>query len=450
MLRFDVRLPWTLRASCLVLASATGLVGCEQREPAPAAVSDVSGAETADDAGPETLSDPASAPASAPAAGSATVADAAGIADAPLEPWRLELLEEAFEVASLIPQPLHLNDRARAQQAIASTMLELDQPIRVAAMVNRIPGWRRGDALADLAFHRAKRGDRNDASGFLALAERIAEDATDWMRDRIRVNAARTHALLGRDAVAAGMEVDIVPAEDGVVDAVRAEGLDRERLEATLQDYQRRIEAGGFDLARNLLVAAVELYERFYDDAAVRDRILRFVTDSWSKLPIDLRIARLLDMADIAIARGDLDTARPLVARSAEILGGVQLTAEGAIPLVASIARRRGPLGETAAAAAELDAALARFEQEKRTIIDMFRPEVLRPVAEAWMALGDEAAARRTYVLALEEGAANPNARPRAQDLSATLASMARHGLRPDESMTARITAIREGLGDPW
>ena len=76
--------------------------------------------------------------------------------------------------------------------------------------------------------------------------------------------------------------------------------------------------------------------------------------------------------------------------------------------------------------------------------------QVLRPVAEAWMALGDEAAARRTYVLALEEGAANPNARPRAQDLSATLASMARYDVRPDESMTRRIREIREGLGDPW
>lgn len=444
MLRSDVRVPSILLGSCLLLASAIG-AGCRETEPAAApadassAPEPASGAATA---GPTAAPAPPPSPTAAP--------DSAGIVDAPLEPWRLELLEEAFEVASLIPQPLHLNDRARAQQQVVSTMLELDQPIRVAGLVNRIPGWRRGDALADLAYHRATRGDRTDAAGFLALAERIAEDATDWMRDRIRVNAARTHALLGRDAVAAGMEVDIVPSEDGVVDAVRAAGLDRERLEQTLQDYQRRIEAGGFDLARNLLVAAVELYERFYDDPAVRERILQFVTDSWSKLPIDLRIARLLDMADIAIARGDLDTARPLVARAAEILGGVQLTAEGQIPLVAAIAGRRGPLGETAAATAELESGLARFEQEKRTIIDMFRPEVLRPVAEAWMALGDEAAARRTYVLALEEGAANPNARPRAQDLSATLASMARYDVRPDESMTRRIREIREGLGDPW
>lgn len=449
MLRSDVRVPSILLGSCLLLAPVIG-AGCRETEPvaSPADASAAAAPEPAIGAG---TVEPAAAPAPAPPPTAATAApDSAGIVDAPLEPWRLELLEEAFEVASLIPQPLHLNDRARAQQQVVSTMLELDQPIRVAGLVNRIPGWRRGDALADLAYHRATRGDRTDAAGFLALAERIAEDATDWMRDRIRVNAARTHALLGRDAVAAGMEVDIVPSEDGVVDAVRAAGLDRERLEQTLQDYQRRIEVGGFDLARNLLVAAVELYERFYDDAEVRERILRFVTDSWSKLPIDLRIARLLDMADIAIAREDPDTARPLVAQAAEILGGVQLTAEGAIPLVASIARRRGPLGETAAATSELASALVRFEQEKRTIIDMFRPEVLRPVAEAWMALGDEAAARRTYVLALEEGAANPNARPRAQDLSATLASMARHGLRPDESMTRRIREIREGLGDPW
>jgi hypothetical protein len=386
----------------------------------------------------------------APAAPATTPDPAASITDAALEPWRVELLDEAFAVASMIPVPLHRKDRARAQQAVVTAMLELDQPVRVVPYINQIPTWRRGDAFADLAYHRAVRGDRTDALGFLALADRIALADTDWRRDRIRVNIARTHALLGREDVAAAMEEGVVASETGVVDAVRMQTLEDDRFEAQLAEFGRLVAGGGFDLTANVLDACVQLHARFYDQPERRERVHAFIVDSWRALPIDQRIARLMAMADTALAREDLAVARPLVQQATEMLAGVQLTAEFHVPLVAAVARRQAAAGDVGPANSALEAALARFDAERRTIIDLFRPEVLRPVAEAYVALGDDAAARRVYRLALDEGARNPNARPRAQDLSATLASMARHGLEPDAAMTARIDEIRTGLGAPW
>ena len=64
--------------------------------------------------------------------------------------------------------------------------------------------------------------------------------------------------------------------------------------------------------------------------------------------------------------------------------------------------------------------------------------------------MGEQAAAFRTYALAVEAGIDNPNSRPRAEDLSATCRSMALHDVRPDAQLWARIRQVSEGLGPPW
>ena len=51
---------------------------------------------------------------------------------------------------------------------------------------------------------------------------------------------------------------------------------------------------------------------------------------------------------------------------------------------------------------------------------------------------------------AIEAGTINPNSRPRAEDLSATCASIALAGIEPDASIRQRIERARAGLADPW
>jgi hypothetical protein len=71
-------------------------------------------------------------------------------------------------------------------------------------------------------------------------------------------------------------------------------------------------------------------------------------------------------------------------------------------------------------------------------------------VAEAYHALGDDAAARRVYARALEAGIDNPNAWPRSVDLAETCCSMAVSGFEPDEELMERVLELQAMLGEPW
>ncbi len=408
-----------------------------------AAVADADADETVS---AEVVPDDATAPATA---GATSAGDVLG--DAPLDPWRRELLAMAYETASAIPLRIHHKDRAAAQQLVIDVALELDQLDTALEMIRGIENnWRRGDALADLAFRRAELGERGDPLGLLELAEREAALTDAWRRDRIRVNVARTMALVGDDGRARELETDVVAAESGVVDAVRARETGRERLEAVLAEYETMVQAGGFDLARNLLGAAVQLYERFYDDPGAREAIDAFILRAWVTLPADIRIHRLADLADVALAAGDAETAMMHVDRARTILDGVRLATEFDLPLSARIAVRRAEAGDQRAAVVELEESMLANEAGLEALGRIFRAEALAPVGEAWTRLGEPDRAAATFRRAVEEGARTGNARPRAQDLSATLAAMARAGFRPGEPLMERVREIMDGLGEPW
>ena len=83
-------------------------------------------------------------------------------------------------------------------------------------------------------------------------------------------------------------------------------------------------------------------------------------------------------------------------------------------------------------------------------IESLWRARTLRPLAEAYQSMGDGAMALALYKRVVADGAENPNARPRAEDLIATCCSMAVHGIQPDETLRARILEIERGLAPPW
>jgi hypothetical protein len=64
--------------------------------------------------------------------------------------------------------------------------------------------------------------------------------------------------------------------------------------------------------------------------------------------------------------------------------------------------------------------------------------------------MGDKSIALSMYKQAIEEGGANPNSRPCAEDLSATCCSMALAGVEPDEELWMRIHQAYGALGHPW
>jgi hypothetical protein len=123
---------------------------------------------------------------------------------------------------------------------------------------------------------------------------------------------------------------------------------------------------------------------------------------------------------------------------------------EDLTPMQVEVAKARAELGDAAGARAALDAALASYEARKKEIVDVFRARSPRALAEGFALLGDHATSEACYIEALAAGSINPNSRPRAEDLTATLVSMARSRTAATPALRAKIQACRKGLGDPW
>jgi hypothetical protein len=367
-----------------------------------------------------------------------------------------QLLRFAFETATEIPRDPHLKDRSRTQEAVVLAAIEGGRLDLAADLVERMDGWRRGTAYADVASAlAAERPDDPRIRRYLALASNLGETAESWRKDRIRMAVARAHARLGESAEVARIARTIAPEEIGKIDAARAafEGgpaMDEETFAARQAELAAVVATGNFDLVRPALAAQVAYFERFHEDDARRSAIEAAIRESWVKVPHSIRIDLLLEMSAIAATRGDLANARRFASDAIGIVEANRWVAESEVPILGRIAK--------AFAAAEADeearGAIARAEEiyaaRLREIYDIYRADALRPVAEAWVALGDAEQARATYLRVLEAGVENPNARPRAIDLAATARSMATSGFHPDAEMLEGMRAIRTRLGDPW
>lgn len=376
--------------------------------------------------------------------------------DAPLSARRRELLELAFDAATAMPLMPHVKNRARAQEQVVETCLELDQPRLALAFLDQIPNWRRGAAYAALARWCARHGVDEPIEGYLARASEIAdevmrdEDGQEWRRDRIRVEIASTYAELGRTEDAARFASGVVDSEAGKVEAVEARFLDEKDLEARLADLERVVAIGNFELVRNALSAAVSLYDRFYDDVGRREQIERAIRAGQEKQPYAVRMELSRALADVALEHGDRVRALEHVAGARALLDAPGWAPEDRIALMAGLVEVTFRAGDEERARSLADAALALYGDERPKIFDVFRAGALRPVAEAYASAGDGATALAVYSRALEEGVLNPNSRPRAQDLAATACSMARNGVEPGEALWARMQEIRRAFSDPW
>lgn len=387
------------------------------------------------------------------------------VAEAPLAAHRLESLDLAFAVASLIPTDPHITEQTRRQHEAVLVALELDALDRARRYADVINEWRRGLSYADIAWHLAKRSEPGVAESkdrlreieeYLALARAIGFRSNDWQRQEIFSRILQVRAALGVDPSAA--ERDLVDPEADAPRLRSGPDGESERIDrGTDAFFDRQVEAlailiesRNFELARHALAAFAELHEDHYANADRRGRIVAAVRNGWSSLPYRIRIEVSEQLARSAMRRGDAAAATEHLEIAESFLSGSGWHVEDRIALTGRLALLRAASGDREGARARIEAALALFAEHERSIIDIHRGGALRPVAEALVAVGDLEAAQTAYRLAVDQGAVNPNARPRAEDLSAAYASMARVGFEPSEELRARMREIREGLTAPW
>jgi hypothetical protein len=371
--------------------------------------------------------------------------------DKPLAAYQNQLLDLAFETATMIPVNPHIKDQSKTQAAVATVCFQLDQPQRALGYIEKIGDWRRGAGYADYAFYCAQQGFTNDVQRYLNLAEQISLVADqDWRRDRIKVRISQTHLLLGQTERSEQFSSNLEKSESGKAEQVSAMVCAEDEFDAQMTELDALIAIGDFELTKNTLQAYAQLYDRFYDNASRRTVAEEKVKGSWTKIPYTIRLDLLSELAGFSLKHADQTNALRLVNDAGELLANVALPTEYQIPISARLAGLRFRSGDEAIARSAAADLLTFYTEHQSEIINIDKAETLCPVAEALQTMGDTAAALAVYKQAVEAAVENPNSRPRAEDLSAICLSMVKQAVEPDVALRARIREIKSALGEPW
>ena len=363
---------------------------------------------------------------------------------------RAALLNQSFDIASLIPEEPHAKDRAKAQEAVALACLDLGMVEQADFLARRIDGWRRGELLG-LAGQRYAAAGNADAARRCALQAADAARGDDtWTGERVMALVAGIHARLGDDAATAGALAAVPQRQQGVFEAARAPVVKDADLDAQADAFDRAFVLQDLDFARGAFDGYCAWLDRVQSDAPRRARALRAIDGSIKGFPLDLQVTNLCRVADWLAAHGDVPGARLRIDRAAGILAATAFQAEDVVPLGMHVARARIRAGDSAAGRADIERLRREYDAKVEYVVNLRRGMSLRALAEGWAMLGERDAALRCWAEALEAGVLNPNSRPRAEDLAATVCSMAVAGVPPTPAMRSRIDTIRNGLGDPW
>lgn len=378
------------------------------------------------------------------------------IADKTISAGRLELLDVAYAAASALPIAPHGKNRSRAQHEVVEACLELDQPERALEFTEGISDWRRSLGYAQFAEYCARNEQPAVAERYVSLAERVMksfeheETFQDWQKGQIQAAIARTLFRLGEGERARAVESAVVETESSRVLAAEARPMDAEEFDTRLAAAGELLKVGSLDRIQPALETLTELFNRWYSDNERRTLAEETIKSNWKKVPVALAVDIAEKLAKSALDHGDTAEALEQYREGKALVDGARWAPEDHIPVSSRMAALRHRCGEVEAARQDIAACVAMFDEKREAIFDVFRAGALRPVAEAYAALGDRAAALETYRRAVLEGSVNVNARPRAQDLVATCVSMAIHDVEPDAALWARIRDIRAELGDPW
>ncbi len=374
------------------------------------------------------------------------------LSDKPLAEHQEKLLDLAFEVAASIPLEPHIKTRSKTQQEVIEVCLELDQPKRALEYTEEIKNWRQGYCYAALAFYCAKNANVKPVQFLLKLAEECADKTEDWRRDRIQVKIAQTLARLGQTEKAEHIEANVVPSEKGKVDRVKAMMSEDESFEEQMKMLNEMIASNNFDIVKNAMHVCTTLFDLFYTDTDRRSKIENKMKNTWEDIPGFIRIELVIDLIESALDHSDNGKALALVNEATTMLEKYDWTfaLEKKISMASKLAELRYQAGDKEHALAKANEILALYQKRGKRIVNIWRAGALRPLAEAYRSMGKRKQALNVYALALEEGVKNPNSRPRAEDLSATCASMALYSVKPDAALWKQIHQIQKNLDHPW
>ncbi len=367
-----------------------------------------------------------------------------------LEPFQRTLLDLAFSAGNAFPLDPHIKNRALAQKMVFDACLKLNAPELALDYCDQIPDYRRPLGYAELARYYARSGRHSRGLEMLQLAENDVIELDDWRKDRVLIAIAQAHAELGDTDTADELEDSIVEVgEQGKLLQAKASSAEEDEFAEYIAQIEQLTAGDNIEVAMNALTIGVELFDRFYEVPHLRDRIEEHIKTGWdvSSVPGYFRIQYVTQLCEIAIEHADHEKAKQLIDEAAFLLDQYAWRPKDQIPLEAGLAVLRARAGQGDAARADAARLIDSYEETRERILSWERAGTLRPVAEVYAAIGDNAAALDLYRRVVSEGAVNPNIRPRTLDLCATCCSMAVMGIEPDGELLETLQSIEAGLG---
>lgn len=370
----------------------------------------------------------------------------------PLEAYRAELLDLAFDTAVTYPVNPHIKDRSRAQQRVVEAALALDQPDLALEYLEDIRNWRRGLMYARLARYLSAQPNPpvRKIEALLGLAEAHGRDPLqEWRTGRVYGAIAEARAILGqvRKTQEALDEADDIAVPMDASRAVAA-ATEADEFQKSLEQFDQIGDSGEYELQKAAIFGYVMLYDQFYDNADRRELLTERVEAKGQALPPVIRFQALIRMGNVALDHEDQQRALALAEQAEQLKDEYRWPLDFDMPMEADLLKLRIRAGQEQSAAKQLVEALEIYEQKREQVQSFQRAAILRPLAEVHALLDDEAAALNAYRRVVEEGAVNPNRRPRTDDLVDTAVSMARYEVEPDDDLWATMRDIYRGLND--
>jgi tetratricopeptide (TPR) repeat protein len=360
------------------------------------------------------------------------------------------LLDQALRVASSPVGKSHARIKSKLQRDVAECALDLAMTDRALAVAAVIQDWREGEVLALVAQRMARSGDREQAKVCIARAADIASRSDGWRKERAQAEIGLALALLG-DVDTARQFAGQLPQElTGRVEAGLSSQVSPEELDRQCDAFDRAIATGSFDVVWSGINGYFAVWERMRLDPERSGRSERAIRAGLTGLPLDLQIRTRIRLADALSMADDRVAACADLEAAEKLLSEFQFTTDVRGAIVRDLAAAWLRQKEPTRARPLVETAVEAYRQTSTAMVDIDHADYLRPLAEALAALGDAEGALSVWALALEAGAVNPNARPRAEDLCLTCLSMARAGVCPSDAMRRSMQSIEVGLKAPW
>lgn len=376
--------------------------------------------------------------------------------DAALRPDTRRCLDLAFAAASKMPTQPHGRNRARLRAEIAESALDVGALDACASYLAAVEGWRKPFVAARLAEAWATRG--NAAQSAAALSEAVSalspESAAvftqDWQRDRVRAQIARALIASGKTDAAASYLKDLVASEASRTLPLEASRASVATFPATMLAIDGCLATNDFDRMQFAVEALLAFPSTILSDSDLFDAIEAKCVGTVAKFPTEFRAQALTRLAGRAIEVAETVRARRLLDSAEAAVAAATMLPEDGLPLRARAVAMRYASGEKEAASTAFAALESEFVSRRGGIVDIRRAGVVRAFAEAAWRMDRKSKAAELWLRALDEGLANPNSRPRAEDLAATCRSIVAVGAVPDAAFLAKADALLQGLGDPW